>query len=110
MKRNSVITTLFILSNLLFAQKEELHLITTRFPADKAEGVNPDTHLVITFPSEPTLGKSGQIRIYDAADNRLVDLLDLSIPPRSNNRQQNVGTLYSDSLRIYLRPLYQCQY
>ena len=81
MKRNSVITTLFILSNLLFAQKEELHLITTRFPADKAEGVNPDTHLVITFPSEPTLGKSGQIRIYDAADNRLVDLLDLSIPP-----------------------------
>ena len=42
---------------------------------------NPDTHLVLTFPSEPTLGNSGQIRIYDAADDRLVDLLDLSIPP-----------------------------
>ena len=38
-------------------------------------------HLVLTFPSAPTLGKSGQIRIYDAADNRLVDTLDLSIPP-----------------------------
>ena len=43
--------------------------------------VSPDTHLVLTFPSAPTLGKSGQIRIYDAADNRLVDTLDLSIPP-----------------------------
>lgn len=52
-----------------------------RFPADHASGVNPDTHLVLTFPSAPTLGKSGQIRIYDAADNRLVDTLDLSIPP-----------------------------
>ena len=53
---------------------------TTRFPADSARNVSPDTHLVLTFPSAPTLGKSGQIRIYDAADNRLVDTLDLSIP------------------------------
>ncbi len=52
----------------------------TRFPADKATGVNPDTHLVLTFASPPTLGKSGQVRIYDAADHRLVDTLDLSIP------------------------------
>jgi pectin methylesterase-like acyl-CoA thioesterase len=51
-----------------------------RFPADKSVGVNPDTHLVLTFPGVPTLGKSGQIRIYDAADNKLVDTLDLSIP------------------------------
>ena len=54
---------------------------TTRFPANAASGVSPDTHLVLTFPSAPTIGKSGQIRIYDAADNRLVDTLDLSIPP-----------------------------
>lgn len=52
----------------------------TRFPADKAVGVNPDTHLVLTFSSAPTLGKSGQVRIYDAADHSLVDTLDLSIP------------------------------
>jgi pectinesterase len=52
-----------------------------RFPADKAIGVNPDTHLVLTFPSVPTLGKSGQIRIYDAQTDKLVDTLDLSIPP-----------------------------
>src|SRR5262249_7330654 len=55
-------------------------LSVTRFPADKARGVNPDAHLVLTFPTAPTLGKSGQIRIYDVADNKLVDTLDLSIP------------------------------
>jgi pectin methylesterase-like acyl-CoA thioesterase len=56
-------------------------LTATRFPADKARNVNPDTHLVLTFPTPPVPGKSGQIRIYDAADNKLVDTLDLSIPP-----------------------------
>ncbi len=55
--------------------------VIVRFPADKATRVNPDTHLVITFPSAPTLGRAGTIRIYDAADDRLVDTLDLSIPP-----------------------------
>ncbi|MDR3746516.1 MAG: pectinesterase family protein [Acidobacteriaceae bacterium] len=52
----------------------------TRFPADKAMGVNPDTHLILTFVSAPRLGKSGQIRIYDAANHQLVDTLDLGIP------------------------------
>ena len=52
----------------------------TLFPANKAVSVNPDTHLVLTFSSAPSLGRSGQIRIYDAAGHRLVDTLDLSIP------------------------------
>jgi pectinesterase len=52
----------------------------TCFPANKAVAVNPDTHLVLTFSAPPALGKSGQIRIYDAADHSLVDTLDLSIP------------------------------
>lgn len=52
----------------------------TLYPANQATRVNPDTHLVLTFSSVPALGKSGQIRIYDAADHRLVDTLDLSIP------------------------------
>jgi pectinesterase len=51
------------------------------FPADKSINANPDTHLKLTFPSHPVLGKSGRIRIYDASDDRLVDVLDLSIPP-----------------------------
>jgi hypothetical protein len=52
----------------------------TTFPGNKAVGVNPDTHLVVTLSSAPTLGKSGQIRIYDAAGHQLVDTLDLSLP------------------------------
>jgi pectin methylesterase-like acyl-CoA thioesterase len=51
-----------------------------RFPADAAREVNPDTHLVLRFSSAPILGTSGQIRVYDAASNALVDTLDLSIP------------------------------
>ncbi len=52
----------------------------TCFPANHAARVNPDTHLVLTFLTPPTLGNSGQIRIYDAAGHQLVDTLDLSIP------------------------------
>lgn len=51
-----------------------------RFPADGAVAVNPDTHLVLTFDETPVLGTSGQVRIYDAADDRLVDVLDIHIP------------------------------
>ncbi len=50
------------------------------FPADQAKMVNPDVQLKLTFKDAPKIGNSGQIRIYDAADNRLVDMLDMSIP------------------------------
>ncbi|QJE01968.1 carbohydrate esterase [Massilia forsythiae] len=50
------------------------------YPAQGAAGVNPDVRLVLRFPGAPTLGTTGQIRIYDAADDRLVDTLDLAIP------------------------------
>nr|WP_315212237.1 pectinesterase family protein [uncultured Duganella sp.] len=49
-------------------------------PASGARDVNPDTHLVLHFTQPPVLGKSGRIRIYDAADDQLVDTLDLGIP------------------------------
>ena len=50
------------------------------FPLSGAKGVNPDTHLVLTFASAPTVGESGYICIYDAESGELVDQLDLSIP------------------------------
>jgi len=59
-----------------YGQAAEIKL----FPANKSANVNPDTHLVLTFASAPVIGKTGQVRIYDAADHRLVDTLDLSIP------------------------------
>jgi hypothetical protein len=58
------------------------------FPASGATGVNPDTQLVLTFASPPTLGTAGLIRVFDASDDSLVDTLDLSIPasPRPTGR------------------------
>jgi pectin methylesterase-like acyl-CoA thioesterase len=50
------------------------------FPVDKAQMVNPDVQLKLTFNSPPKPGASGKIRIYDAIDDRLVDTLDMSIP------------------------------
>jgi pectinesterase len=49
-------------------------------PANRAVDINPDTHLVVTFLSAPAIGKSGQVRIYDAEKHQLVDTLDMSIP------------------------------
>ena len=51
------------------------------FPENRASHVNPDTRLKLVFHSEPVPGDSGKIRIYDASDNRLVDSLDMSLPP-----------------------------
>jgi pectinesterase len=58
------------------------------FPAIGAVNVNRDTPLVLTFASPPSIGTSGTIRIFDAADNSLVDTLDLAIPvsPRPDGR------------------------
>jgi hypothetical protein len=63
----------------------------TRFPANGAKDVNPDTHLVLTFSAAPTIGRSGQIRIYDAANHTLVDTLDMSVPARPDPAHR-VGT------------------
>lgn len=62
------------------------------FPANGARDVNPDTHLTLTFPAPPEIGNSGLIRIYDAADNSLVDTLDLSIPSSPNPNGRSTAT------------------
>ncbi|KAF2651112.1 carbohydrate esterase family 8 protein [Lophiostoma macrostomum CBS 122681] len=50
------------------------------FPANGAQDVNPDTHLVLTFSLAPTVGKAGNITVTDVSDQKVVDTLDLSIP------------------------------
>jgi pectinesterase len=52
----------------------------SRSPDQNAKSVCVDTHLSLAFSSPPTVGKSGTIRIYDAADNKLIDTLDVSLP------------------------------
>lgn len=58
----------------------------TLFPSNNARGVNPDVQLKLTFSRPPVIGTSGKIRIYDTAGDRLVDTLDLSIPPGPTER------------------------
>ncbi len=57
------------------------------YPENHLQHVNPDVRLRITFPSPPPLGNSGKISVYDAADDSLVDELDLSIPPGPKNNR-----------------------
>lgn len=64
----------------------------TLWPANGARGVNPDTHLTLTFASKPAIGTSGKVRIYDAADGTLVDTLDLAIPASPNPEGRAANT------------------
>jgi hypothetical protein len=85
MKIKNIISAILILSSVVFAQTGKS---VTFFPEDKANQINPDTHLIIKFASKPMLGKTGQIRIYNAANDKLVDVLDMSIPagPQVGNK------------------------
>jgi pectinesterase len=65
------------------------------FPQHNAVNVNPDTQLKLIFPGEPVLGDRGQIRIYDAADDRLVDVLDLSIPAGPTTPTPSPDAIYT---------------
>ena len=59
--------------------------IASRQPANQAKNVCPDTHLTLAFDRAPTLGTVGQIRIYDAANDQLVDTIDNGVPATSQN-------------------------
>lgn len=59
--------------------------LVSRAPEHRAKSVCVDTHLSLTFAAVPALGAAGQIRIYDAADNKLVDTIDVGVPPTQQN-------------------------
>lgn len=70
--------------------------VVSRQPAQGAEGVCVDTHLTLTFDESPALGTAGTIRIYDASDDQLVDMLDVSVP--TNQQTYVIG---GSSLHAY---------
>jgi pectinesterase len=80
------------------------------FPANKATNVNPDTHLVLTFPSPPRIGTLGFIRIYNAESKKLVDSIDMSIPasPSPSGRDpSNKGTTTAPKTNPNDKTVYQ---
>jgi pectin methylesterase-like acyl-CoA thioesterase len=58
----------------------------TRFPANGSTAVNPDLQLRLTFGGAPIIGKSGFIRVFDTADGKLVDEINMSLPPGPTER------------------------
>ena len=64
-------------------------------PAQNAENVNLDTHLVLHFTEQPTIGKKGYIKVYEEGSNRLVDCLDMSIPAGPTERRKNPQAIYT---------------
>ena len=73
------------------------------FPANGATDVCPDTRLTITFPEEVTLGNKGMIRVFDCETGRLVDQLDMSIPPGPTESQpRNPDAVYTPVPYQYL--------
>lgn len=75
------------------------------FPANGAVDVNTDTHLVLTFDREVTVGQKGFIRIYNKKTGRMVDQLDLSIPAGPTQGQVvPPGSDYLRSPYVYDQP------
>jgi pectin methylesterase-like acyl-CoA thioesterase len=75
--------------------------VVSLLPANGAQQVNPDTHLVLRFDRAPVLGASGRIRIYDAVSGRLVDTLDLSIPAGPTERTRLPAAPYLSTPYVY---------
>ncbi|HEY4329079.1 MAG TPA: pectinesterase family protein, partial [Phycisphaerae bacterium] len=65
--------------------------LLSRTPDQNAKDISPDTLLSLNFNHSPALGTSGQVRIYDAADDSLVDTLDLSVP--LNQQSYTIATV-----------------
>jgi len=78
------------------------------FPAPGSSEVNPDTQLVISFSTPPTVGKTGLIRIIDTTTNTVVDTLDLSIPagPAPRGPVPSLASLPKDQAALRARQAY----
>jgi pectate lyase/pectin methylesterase-like acyl-CoA thioesterase len=53
-------------------------LTSEAWPANNATGVNPDTPPTLRFSAAPVVGTAGQIRVYDASNDALVETIDLA--------------------------------
>jgi pectin methylesterase-like acyl-CoA thioesterase len=78
-----------LISLLLAARAPAQPAATGRMPDQNAQSVCVDTHLALAFDAAPAVGTSGQIRIYDSADNRLVDTVEVGLP--TNQQSYEIG-------------------
>ncbi|PWT93499.1 MAG: carbohydrate esterase [Blastocatellia bacterium] len=81
MARSNKLSTLLLISLLGVLTVGRCVQAQILFPSDQSTMINPDVQLKLTFNDVPRAGAHGQIRIYDAVNDQLVDVLDMSIPP-----------------------------
>jgi polygalacturonase/pectin methylesterase-like acyl-CoA thioesterase len=66
---------------------------------------NPDTRLTITFNQTPTVGVQGYIRIYDAANDTVVDTIDLVAATALRDTLRASSTLSTQLLPVQTKPI-----
>jgi pectate lyase/pectin methylesterase-like acyl-CoA thioesterase len=74
-------------------------------PVPAATGLNPDTRLTITFNETVTPGTSGYLRIYDAADDSIVDTIDLAAATAQRDTLRAASTLSTQLLPVQSKPI-----
>ncbi|MBE2213577.1 MAG: immunoglobulin domain-containing protein [Opitutaceae bacterium] len=74
-------------------------------PAAAATGLSPDTRLTLTFNEAVSPGVSGYIRIYDAADDSVVDTVDLVAATATRDVMRAGSTLSTQNLPVQNKPI-----
>lgn len=70
-----------------------------------SSGRNPDTRLTLTFNAAPTVGVSGHIRIHDAADDSVVDEIDLVAATALRDTLRAASTVSTQLLPVQKKPI-----
>lgn len=70
-----------------------------------ATGRNPDTRLTITFNEAPTIGVSGVLRIRDAANDAVVETIDLAAATALRDTLRAGSTLSTQLLPVQKKPI-----
>ncbi|MBI2511328.1 MAG: immunoglobulin domain-containing protein [Opitutae bacterium] len=66
---------------------------------------NPDARLAITFNETPTIGVSGYLRIYDAANDSVVDTIDLVAATAARDTLRAASTLSTQLLPVQAKAI-----
>jgi hypothetical protein len=81
---------------------------TSVTPASSATEINIDSPLSVTFDQTPKVGSSGKIRIFNAADNSLVDTIDLGVDTNTGIHapgQQSARSIGGSSWNFNYHPI-----
>jgi pectin methylesterase-like acyl-CoA thioesterase len=108
----NVASTVSLTVDAAFAAANQTYALQGRLsPAARAAGVPVDTPLRLTFDGAPTLGRAGSVRIFRAADDRLVDVIrpgedidSIGYPGQDYQRVLRYSPIRIDGAQVTIRP------